>query len=659
MKQALSYLEVAILVRELKSLIGMRIEKVYHPSKDELVLLFRSSNKILLNICLPKYIFVSEYKKEFPEIPSNFCMLLRKYLNNLKLLDLEQVPFERIIMFKFGINEVELILIVELFSKGNIILCDKERNILFPLKVQIWKDREIKPKILYKLPPSKNLSELSLNNFKKVVSEAETDQIVKAIAIALGTGGTYAEEICKRAEVTKSKSLNSINSVEWERLYRAFKEMLDKAFSGEIKPAIIFKDDLILDAVPFEMKIYEDFKAVKVESFNKALDMLFVSTVKNEAYQNKERELNEQIKKQKEILESHKNYEKELREKAEKIKQQADFIMNSWMELDEFMKKIKEARSKGLSWDEIVKQFKLAKGKGLLGIIYEILPNEDIIILNSELKPKLNLSKSLMENVNNLYEEAKKIEAKLPGVEKAIKDVEEEIRKLEAKRSKIESLITNKMPQKIIKEDKEWYEKFVWTITSNGFLAIGGKDAVQNEVLIKKYVEPKDIIFHTDSPGSPFFVMKRGIDSKDVDKLEVATSTLCNSKAWKTGTISEVYWVLPEQISKTAPSGEYVPKGAFIINGKKNYIKGLSMRYGVGLTKEMKLFAGEPELVKKKTIYMVTLIPGKYSKDEIAKKIKEIFIKVCKEEEKAAIQNLKLEYIKEYCLTNSQILSLR
>ena len=62
--------------------------------------------------------------------------------------------------------------------------------------------------------------------------------------------------------------------------------------------------------------------------------------------------------------------------------------------------------------------------------------------------------------------------------------------------------------RKVEMENKEWYEKFRWFTSSDGFLVVAGKDTVSNEVLIKKYTTQEDVVFHAEITGAPFTVVK-------------------------------------------------------------------------------------------------------------------------------------------------------
>ena len=77
--------------------------------------------------------------------------------------------------------------------------------------------------------------------------------------------------------------------------------------------------------------------------------------------------------------------------------------------------------------------------------------------------------------------------------------------------------------RKVETENKEWYEKFRWFTSSDGFLVVAGKDTVSNEVLVKKYATQEDAVFHAEISGAPFVVVKaegRTIVSKRFGKQE-------------------------------------------------------------------------------------------------------------------------------------------
>src|SRR3989338_2090126 len=184
----------------------------------------------------------------------------------------------------------------------------------------------------------------------------------------------------------------------------------------------------------------------------------------------------------------------------------------------------------------------------------------------------LDLKKSVEENASDYFEKAKKIKKKIQGAEKALLVSLKKLKELETKKEK---LSIEEEKNKIAKErKKEWYEKFRWFISSDGFLVIGGRDATSNEIVIKKHTDADDLVLHTDMAGSPFFVVKaEGKKIPEATIKEAADATCTFSRAWKLGLqSSEVFYVSPEQVSKKTKAGEYMGKGAFMIYGKTNYI---------------------------------------------------------------------------------------
>ncbi|MBS3114837.1 DUF814 domain-containing protein [Candidatus Woesearchaeota archaeon] len=232
----------------------------------------------------------------------------------------------------------------------------------------------------------------------------------------------------------------------------------------------------------------------------------------------------------------------------------------------------------------------------------------------------LDLTKSIDENAAVYFEKAKKIKRKIEGAEKALTDNIRKLKDLEAKKEKI--VLEKSKEEKFKERKKEWYEKFRWFISSEGFLVIGGRDATSNEIVIKKHTEPNDLVFHTDMAGSPFFVVKNeGKTIGDKTKEETADATVTFSRAWKFGLqTSSVFYVNPEQVSKKTKAGEYMGKGAFMIYGKTNYISN-KVNLAVGITKQQQIMSGPLDAIKRNCEKFVVLRQGDEKVSSIAKKI--------------------------------------
>ncbi len=233
----------------------------------------------------------------------------------------------------------------------------------------------------------------------------------------------------------------------------------------------------------------------------------------------------------------------------------------------------------------------------------------------------LNLKKSIEQNAAVYFEKAKKAKKKLEGAKEALKKIQDRLELLKERQDK-EGLAlkrTEKIPRK-----KEWYEKFRWFFSSEGFLCIGGRDATTNDIIIKKHADKDDIVFHTDMAGSPFFVIKANNKKIGLKTMEeAAQATASYSRAWRLGLSAlDVFYVRPDQLTKEAGSGEYISKGAFMVKGKTNYMHPV-LEIAVGI-KDNRIIGGPVNAVKNNSEKFVVIGQGKEKTSETAKKIKKI-----------------------------------
>ncbi len=232
----------------------------------------------------------------------------------------------------------------------------------------------------------------------------------------------------------------------------------------------------------------------------------------------------------------------------------------------------------------------------------------------------LDTKKSLAENAEEYFNRAKKARKKMEGalltLERTRKKAGELARQREAKEKEQQEHQEEKRKQ-------QWYEKFRWFISSEGFLVIGGRDAPTNEIIVKKHMEKEDMVFHTDMAGSPFFVIKtEGREPGQITIQEVASATYVFSRAFKLGHLStQVFWVKPEQVSKEAKAGEFLPRGAFMIRGKTNYVKP-EIDVAIGRAKDGAIMCGPRNAVKTNCEKMLELVQGEGKPSDIAKQVR-------------------------------------
>jgi len=232
---------------------------------------------------------------------------------------------------------------------------------------------------------------------------------------------------------------------------------------------------------------------------------------------------------------------------------------------------------------------------------------------------ELDIKKSVEKNAEVYFEKSKKYKKKIQGALDSLAISKQKLEQLKKKQASELEKEANK--EQKVERKKQWYEKFRWFLTSDGFLVIGGRDATSNEIVIKKHTDPTDLVFHTDMAGSPFFILKtEGKEPSEIAIKEIADATVSFSKAFKLGMSTQaVFYVTPDQVTKTPNSGEYLTKGAFVIRGKTNYVDN-KINVAIGVTEDGALMAGPLEAVEKHCNKFVKIgqgddKPGKVAKD--------------------------------------------
>ncbi|MEM2839158.1 MAG: NFACT family protein, partial [Thermoplasmata archaeon] len=155
MKNSLSGLDLVAIERELQALVGSRIDKVYQPDKDRIVISISSKaeGRTRLNVLLPGWIWLGGATEEMPSAPSGFASQLRRHVSNARIMAIEQHGLDRIIEFKLK-KETDMRLIIELFGDGNIVLVGSDGRIIALMRSRKWKQRDLRPKSEYKYPPA-------------------------------------------------------------------------------------------------------------------------------------------------------------------------------------------------------------------------------------------------------------------------------------------------------------------------------------------------------------------------------------------------------------------------------------------------------------------------------------------------------------------------
>jgi len=349
MKDKLSSIDYKFLLSELSLLINSRLGKISQQDSTWLLEFYvTSKGKKFLKISLGKYLCLTSQKLEPSE--SNFCQYLRKHLANARLKNITQIDSERIIKLELETKESSYNLLFEILSKGNIILCSEDNIIIKALENQSFKDRQIRQGIKYVYPKSSyNLFSKDFTQFSKTIKESSRDSIVKTLAIEIGLGGTYAEEICLLSGINKTK--RELSEQDIKKLF----ENLNKLLASKTKASIIYSEyspNEAIDVVPINLKLYESYTKKDFPSFNEAADLYF-----NQGIAKKPSRYEKEINKLKKIIEQGQVKILELEEQELLERGRAEAIYNNYQLIDEILTEIKKARH-NYSWKEIKEKLK-------------------------------------------------------------------------------------------------------------------------------------------------------------------------------------------------------------------------------------------------------------------------------------------------------------
>uniref|UniRef100_A0A4W4EP09 Ribosome quality control complex subunit NEMF n=1 Tax=Electrophorus electricus TaxID=8005 RepID=A0A4W4EP09_ELEEL len=199
---------------------------------------------------------------------------------------------------------------------------------------------------------------------------------------------------------------------------------------------------------------------------------------------------------------------------------------------------------------------------------------------NKPILVDVDLSLSAYANAKKYYDHkrsaAKKEQKTVEAAHKAFKSAE---KKTKQTLKEVQTVTTIQKARKVY-----WFEKFLWFISSENYLIIAGRDQQQNEMIVKRYLRAGDLYVHADLHGATSCVIKNpsGEPIPPRTLTEAGTMAVCYSAAWEAKVITSAWWVHHNQVSKTAPTGEYLTTGSFMIRGKKNFLPPSYLILGFG-----------------------------------------------------------------------------
>ncbi|MCL2296206.1 MAG: NFACT family protein [Methanomassiliicoccaceae archaeon] len=600
MKKEMSSFDVRSIVSEMASLEGAHIDKIFHWGAGNVLfrLNVQGDGKRELFFKDKKWLYLAPDRPETPETPTSFATFLRKYITNAKIGKTVQVGFDRITVTEVFKSDAQYKLIFEMFGGGNVLLV-LDGKIVNCLTHKTWKDRSTRPGEDYVMPKSRfDPITSSFEEFKDVFRSSGSDT-VRTLATVVNLGGQYSEELCKRTNIAKNTPSQEVGDEPLNRMYSSLREIVERVIQSS-EPTVFRKDGAIVDVAPVNLLIYEDAEPQQVQSMSLAIDALLqeIGQTEEETYVDPETEkLKKRIQKQTETVDEYKM-------ESEDLKKRADALYAEYQKVTELLAVLGQ-KSKELTWE------KLTEGAMKIPFVTGMDPSKNKVTANiSDLKVTLDYTKGIDANASDIYQRSKDISEKAKRAEGALKESMVELEKRQKGIDKAKALAMSKaQPTK-----QFWFERYKWFITSSGKLVIAGRDAHSNDNVVKKHLKEKDVFVHADVHGAPSVILKEGLTATPEELREACAFALTQSKAWVAAlTEGAAFWAYPDQVSKTPNPGEFVPRGAFIVRGKRNYEHHLKIELGVGeimYQGTRKVMCGPVELFKDSDRYMI-LSPGR------------------------------------------------
>ncbi|MEM3457909.1 MAG: ribosome rescue protein RqcH [Candidatus Bathyarchaeia archaeon] len=672
MKREFTSFDVAAVVRELReAILGSRVNNVYQLDEKTLIFKLHKPDKPAFRLVLEagKRLHLTSYVLEKPVVPPAFCMALRKYLRNSWLIGVEQYEFERVVVFSFKSKAGGLRLVLEVFGDGNVVLVDEKGVILHALSYKRMRDRDVVRGGVFRFAPSggKNPFRVSKAEFRDALAKFGDVEVVRAITRLLSIGGLYAEEVLLRAGIDKTKPCNVLGDAEVSLIFDLLHEMLSQVLDGKLEPLVVLDEGGgLVDVVPVKLRRYESFRFESYGSFNEALDEFYVrvAAVEKAAAGVDVEVLRREAERLRRVVAGQEEMIVEGEGKAERDRRVGDLIYAHSGELQSLMEWFLAAKKGGKEWDEIVAQALAEKRSGVSPwLFFESFDAKNMVlwVCVDGLRFDLDLCSSVFGNAARFFERSKRARQKLEGARAALEDTRKKLVEVEAKIGEAE-MFEGARPAEVLEDmvrrkvkHREWFEKFRWFVSSDGFLVVAGKDAVSNEVLVKKYVEAEDVVFHADVVGAPFVVVKtEGKVPGEQTLREAGEFAAAFSRGWREGFgVVDVYWVKPSQLSKGGSSGESVPRGGFVVRGERNWMRNVPLRVGVGVAVNeeegrIRVGGGPVDAVKAKSDAYVVVVPGDMAGKELFRRILRSLAAKLPKEYREMVAEASVEAIREF-----------
>lgn len=505
---------------ELKNLLsGGKLQKIYQPSKNTIILkiysLGKNYNLFLSANNQESRVNLTKEKYENPEKPFDFCMVLRKHLNQAKILSIKQHLLDRVLIFSFScLDEMQFTgekkLIVEIMGKySNIILTDENFKVIDSIKRvsnKMSSVRQVLPGLKYEFPVNEKIDILEDNFYQDILyldKSLPNNYDVNRIFYEnyAGLSPDFTNLILNDVKFDRNLPWQLITQQEKEDINRIFNIYIQKIRDNDFTPSINITKDKFKNFYAFKNPCYES--TIDDQSMSIIIDEYFLKTKEKDRLRQIKNEIKSKVNLKK------KNVEKKIH------------ILNQNINNTDKMEKLK------------TKADLMAANVHLLSRGMESLKVNNIFSDNSPITLTVDPTKDPWENVNDAYKRYKKLKNSrefalndLPKQENDLNFLIQMIDYLERAKSISEleeikdELINNNIIRQNSKDKKRKKIKLskpIHYITENGIDIFVGKNSRQNDQLTMKFATRDDLFFHVkDFPGS-HVILKNSKEVKEED----------------------------------------------------------------------------------------------------------------------------------------------
>jgi predicted ribosome quality control (RQC) complex YloA/Tae2 family protein len=521
-------------VKELKDkIVGGRIDKIYQPEKDEIIINIHHIGKnyrmVLSASSNNPRIYLTSSNKKNPDTPPMFCMLLRKHLTGGIILNVEQYEMDRVVFIDISSTDelgqpTEKRIIIEIMGKhSNIILIDKESSKIIDSVKRVTEEmsrvRQILPGFLYENPPLKDKTNplyISFPNFKELIEkESKNTEVYKFIYYNYqGLSPLISKEICFNADLDIDRTLISLNEEEIRNLYSNF-DIVMNLVSNNLYTPLYITDDNNNDIKAFyslELNQFGSDNKFFLDSISMVLDLYY---------------------RKKDILDR-------INQKSQSIRKSIHVKLDrAYSKLAKLREELHESmdREKYKIFADLISSNLYRIQKGSKSIELENFYDENMAKTIVPLDVKL----SAVDNAQRYYKRYTKLknanELLLKQIDETNKEVEylenvilsiensTEIQELDEIKEELakEGYIKGNDKKKKKKNKDELISKPQHYISSDNFNIYVGKNNRQNDYLTLKFANKEDLWLHVQNmPGSHVIIKSEGKEIPDKTLEEAA-----------------------------------------------------------------------------------------------------------------------------------------